>query len=153
MITGVPRLAMTADVYNALGEERRRDILDVLHDGEAAVGEIVTRLGLAQPQVSKHLRVLREVDLVRCRTVGRHRLYRVNAPALRPVHDWVSRYERLWNERYDRLDAYLHELRTGAGGPPLPAGSRPAPHLPEESAPCAPASAPPTSPSRPTSRS
>jgi DNA-binding transcriptional ArsR family regulator len=105
------RVATTADVFNALGEERRRAILEVLGDGEAPVNDLVARLGLAQPQVSKHLRVLREVDLVRVRTDGRQRLYRVNAPALRPLHDWVSRFERLWNERYDRLDDYLVELQ------------------------------------------
>jgi DNA-binding transcriptional ArsR family regulator len=105
------RAATTADVFNAVAEERRRDILDVLHEGEAAVGDLVERLDLSQPQVSKHLRVLRDVDLVRCRTVGRHRFYRVNGPALRPLHDWVIGFEQLWNERYDRLDDYLVELQ------------------------------------------
>jgi DNA-binding transcriptional ArsR family regulator len=105
------RAATTADVFNAVAEERRRDILDVLHEGEVAVGDLVERLDLSQPQVSKHLRVLRDVDLVRCRTVGRHRFYRVNGPALRPLHDWVVGFEQLWNERYDRLDDYLVELQ------------------------------------------
>ena len=105
------RAATTADVFNAIAEERRRDILDLLQGGEAAVGDLVARLDLPQPQVSKHLKVLRDVDLVHCRTVGRHRLYRVNGPALRPLHDWVRQFEQLWNERYDRLDDYLVELQ------------------------------------------
>lgn len=105
------RTATTADVFNAVAEEHRRDILDELQGGEAAVGDLVARLHLAQPQVSKHLKVLRQVDLVRCRTVGRHRLYRVNGPALRPLRDWVRRYEVLVNEHYDRLDDYLAELQ------------------------------------------
>ena len=85
----------------------------VLGDGEAAVSEIVDRLHLPQPQVSKHLGVLRAVDLVRCRTVGRRRLYRVNGAGLKPVHDWVRAFERHWNERFDRLDDLLTELPTG----------------------------------------
>jgi DNA-binding transcriptional ArsR family regulator len=105
------RAATTTDVFNAVAEERRRDLLDALSDGETAVGELVDRLELPQPQVSKHLKVLRDVDLVRCRTVGRHRLYRLNAHALKPLHEWVRRYEELWNERYDRLDDYLVELQ------------------------------------------
>jgi DNA-binding transcriptional ArsR family regulator len=105
------RAATTTDVFNAIAEERRRDVLDALTDGETAVGDLVVRLDLPQPQVSKHLKVLRDVDLVRCRTVGRHRLYRLNAHALKPLHEWVRRYEELWNERYDRLDDYLAELQ------------------------------------------
>jgi DNA-binding transcriptional ArsR family regulator len=105
------RAATTTDVFNAIAEERRRDVLDALSDGETAVGDLVDRLDLPQPQVSKHLKVLRDVDLVRCRTVGRHRLYRLNAHALKPLHEWVRRYEELWNERYDRLDDYLVELQ------------------------------------------
>ena len=97
-------------MFNAVAEERRRGILDALGTGEAAVGDLVDRLVLPQPLVSKHLRVLRDVDVVRARSVGRARLYRVNGPALRPVHDWVGRFEQLWNERYDRLDDYLVEL-------------------------------------------
>jgi DNA-binding transcriptional ArsR family regulator len=98
-------------VFNAVAEVRRRDILDVLASGETPVGGLVDRLAMGQPQVSKHLKVLRDVDLVRYRTVGRQRLYRVNGAALRPVHEWASRFERLWNERYDRLDDYLAELK------------------------------------------
>jgi DNA-binding transcriptional ArsR family regulator len=105
------RTATTADVFNAIAEEHRRDILDVLRGGELGVDQLGHRLHLAQPQVSKHLRVLREVDLVRCRVAGRHRLYRLHAPALRPLHDWVQGYEALWNERLDRLDDLLAELQ------------------------------------------
>lgn len=105
----MPRAATTVDVFNAVGERRRRDLLDALVDGEAAVGELVDRTGLAQPQVSKHLKVLREVGVVECRTVGRRRLYRVEPAALRPIGEWLRRYERLWNDRYDRLDDLLAE--------------------------------------------
>jgi DNA-binding transcriptional ArsR family regulator len=111
MICGMARTATTADVFNAIAEVRRRDILDVLRDGEVGVDELGDRLHLPQPQVSKHLRVLREVDLVRCRVAGRHRLYRLHAPALRPLHEWVRAYEALWNERYERLDGLLAELQ------------------------------------------
>jgi DNA-binding transcriptional ArsR family regulator len=105
------RAATTTDVFNAVAEERRRDLVDALAEGETAVGDLVAQLDLPQPQVSKHLKVLRDVDLVRCRTVGRHRLYRLNAHALKPLHEWVRRYEELWNERYDRLDDLLVELQ------------------------------------------
>lgn len=104
------RAATTADVFNAVGDEIRRDLLDALGGGEATVGELVDRLGLSQPQVSKHLAVLREVDLVTVRPEGRHRWYRVNAPALEPIHEWVSGFERMWNERLDRLDDLVAEL-------------------------------------------
>ena len=106
----VPRASTTVDVFNAIAERRRRDILDVLHDGEAAVGDLVDRLSLAQPDVSKHLKVLRDVGLVTSRTEGRQRIYRMQALALRPLHDWVSQFEQMWNERYDRLDDLLVEL-------------------------------------------
>lgn len=105
------RAATTLDVFNAVAERRRRDVLEVLGADEVTVGDLVDRLEMSQPQVSKHLRVLRDVDVVRCRTVGRHRVYRVNGAALRPLHEWVTRFESLWNERYDRLDDYLHELQ------------------------------------------
>lgn len=111
MMGGVARAATTTDAFNAIAEASRRDILSALSTGEAGVGEIVDRLGLPQPQVSKHLGVLRAVDLVRCRSVGRRRLYRVNGAALRPVHDWVRGFEALWNDRLDRLDDLLNELQ------------------------------------------
>ena len=105
------RAATTADVFNAMAEPRRREILDVLSHGELPVNDLVERLGLAQPQVSKHLRVLREVELVVVRDEGRQRLYRINGPALKPIYDWVKPYERSWSERFDRLDVVLDELK------------------------------------------
>jgi DNA-binding transcriptional ArsR family regulator len=104
------RAATTADVFNAVAEPRRREILDALAAGELPVNDLVHRLGLAQPQVSKHLRVLREVGAVDVRDEGRQRLYRVNGHALKPIHDWVKNYERLWTERFGLLDAVLDEL-------------------------------------------
>ena len=105
------RAATTADAFNAVAEPRRRQILDVLAGGERPVGDLVEVLGLAQPQVSKHLRVLREVGAVEVRGDGRRRLYRLNGPALKPIHDWVKDYERFWSERFGRLDAVLGELK------------------------------------------
>jgi len=105
------RAATTADAFNAVAEPRRREILDLLAGGERPVNDLVELLGLAQPQVSKHLRVLREVGLVDVRDEGRQRLYRLNGPALKPIHDWVSSYERTWSERFDQLDVVLEELK------------------------------------------
>ncbi len=107
----MPRAATTSDAFNAIAEPCRRDILKVLADGELPVGELVVRLDLPQPQVSKHLTVLRTVDLVRSRAQGRQRLYRVNGPALRPVFEWVGTFEHLWNQRLDRLEDVLDELQ------------------------------------------
>jgi len=105
------RAATTADAFNAVAEPRRRQILDVLAAGERPVNDLVRVLGLAQPQVSKHLRVLREVGAVDVREQGRQRLYRLNGHALKPIHDWVQEYERTWTERFDRLEAVLEELK------------------------------------------
>ena len=105
------RAATTTDAFNAVAEPRRRQILDVLADGERSVGELVDALEVAQPQVSKHLKVLREVGLVDVREDGRHRLYRLNGEPLKPIHDWVKAYERSWSERFDRLDRVLEELK------------------------------------------
>ena len=105
------RAATTTDAFNAIAESSRRDLLDALGTGEASVTELVDRLGLSQPQVSKHLAVLRTVGLVRCTRSGRRRVYRVDAAGLRPVHDWVRRFETMWNERLDRLDDLLVEIR------------------------------------------
>jgi DNA-binding transcriptional ArsR family regulator len=105
------RAATTTDVFNAVAEPRRRQILDALADRERPVNDLVTLLGLAQPQVSKHLRVLREVGAVDVREEGRRRLYSLNGPALKPVHDWVSGYEHLWTERFERLDEVLDDLK------------------------------------------
>jgi DNA-binding transcriptional ArsR family regulator len=107
----VARSSTTLDVFNAIGEARRRDILDTLIAGEKAVGAIVDDLPLSQPQVSKHLRVLSEVGLVSCRAEGRRRLYRLEPVRLRPFHEWLAKYEQAWNERLDRMDDYLKELQ------------------------------------------
>jgi DNA-binding transcriptional ArsR family regulator len=105
------RAATTADAFNAVAEPRRREILDLLARGERPVNDLVRLLGLAQPQVSKHLRVLREVGAVDVRNEGRQRLYRLNGKALKPIHDWVKSYERLWSERFAELDVVLDELK------------------------------------------
>src|SRR5438034_2836543 len=107
----VARSSTTSDVFNAVGEARRREILDALIAGEKAVGTIVNDLSMSQPQVSKHLRVLSEVGLVRCRAEGRRRLYSLEPAQLQPFHNWLAKYEQAWNERLDRLDDYLKELQ------------------------------------------
>jgi DNA-binding transcriptional ArsR family regulator len=111
MILRVARSSTTSDVFNAIGDAHRREILDTLIAGEKAVGAIVADLPLSQPQVSKHLRVLSEVGLVRCRAEGRRRLYSVEPERLRPMHEWLAKYEQAWNDRLDRLDDYLKELQ------------------------------------------
>jgi DNA-binding transcriptional ArsR family regulator len=103
MIAGVPRAATTSDPYNAIAEPRRRDILDYLAPRERPVGDIVAALGMAQPSVSKHLRVLRHVGLVELRRDGRQIFYRTNAEALRPLHEWTSRFERYWTHQLRRI--------------------------------------------------
>jgi DNA-binding transcriptional ArsR family regulator len=110
-IEAVARSSTTADVFNAVAEAHRREILDTLITGEKAVGTIVNDLSMSQPQVSKHLRVLSEVGLVSSRPEGRRRLYSLEPARLRPMHDWLASYERAWNERLDRLDDYLKELQ------------------------------------------
>ena len=105
------RAATTADAFNAVAEPQRRRILDLLAGGERSVTELVDGLGLTQPQVSKHLRVLREVDAVHVRDDGRRRLYRLHGPALKPIHDWVGAFERTWEERFDAMDTVLAELK------------------------------------------
>ena len=113
------RAATTTDAFNAVAEPRRRQILDVLAAGERPVNDLVRLLGMSQPQVSKHLRVLREVGAVDVRDEGRQRLYRLNGHALKPIHDWVRNYESFWSERFDRLDGVLEELEQeeeGDGG-------------------------------------
>jgi DNA-binding transcriptional ArsR family regulator len=111
MILAMARAATTTDAFNAVAEPRRREILDALAGGERPVNDLVRLLGLAQPQVSKHLRVLREVGAVEVREAGRQRLYRLNGDALKPIHDWVKSYERTWSERFEQLDAVLEELK------------------------------------------
>ena len=105
------RASTTSDVFNAVAESHRRQILDALIAGEKAVGAIAADLSLSQPQISKHLRVLTEVGLVDCRAEGRRRLYRLEPARLRPLHEWLAKYEHALNERLDRLDDYLKELQ------------------------------------------
>jgi DNA-binding transcriptional ArsR family regulator len=104
------RAATTTDAFNAVAEPQRRRILDLLAGGELSVTELVDGLGLSQPQVSKHLRVLREVGAVHVRGDGRRRLYRLNGSALKPIHDWVKAYERTWEERFAAMDSVLIQL-------------------------------------------
>jgi DNA-binding transcriptional ArsR family regulator len=105
------RAATTTDAFNAVAEPRRRQILDILAAGERPVNDLVALLGLVQPLVSKHLRVLREVGLVDVREEGRQRVYRLNGRPLKPIHDWVRTFERTWSERFDQLDVVLEELK------------------------------------------
>ena len=109
------RAATTADAFNAVAEPRRRQILDALVGGERPVNDLVGQLGLDQPQVSKHLKVLREVGLVHVRDQGRQRMYRLNGKPLKPIHDWVKSYERAWSERFEALDVVLDELKEQNG--------------------------------------
>jgi DNA-binding transcriptional ArsR family regulator len=116
MIHGMARAATTTDAFNAVAEPRRRQILDLLAQRERPVNDLVELLGLAQPQVSKHLRVLREVDLVRVRDEGRQRMYRLNAEPLKPIHEWVRKYEQNWSERFALMDEVLEELKENDDG-------------------------------------
>ena len=110
-VGAVARSPTTSDVFNAVAEADRREILDALIAGEKAVGAIVDDLSMSQPQVSKHLRVLSEVGLVRCRAEGRRRMYSLEPARLRPLHEWLAKYEQAWNDRLDRVDDYLKELQ------------------------------------------
>lgn len=120
------RAATTTDAFNAVAEPRRRELLDILARGERPVGDLVEATGLTQPQVSKHLRVLREVGLVEVREVGRQRLYRLNGAPLQPIHAWVSGFAATWSQRFDRLDVVLAELTEH-----LPDAERPQSERPE----------------------
>jgi DNA-binding transcriptional ArsR family regulator len=111
IITAMARSATTSDVFNAIAEVHRRDILDTLIEGERTVGSIVAKVSLSQPQVSKHLRVLSEVGLVSSRAQGRLRLYRLEPAPLRPLHDWLAQYAQAMHARLDRLDGYLAGLQ------------------------------------------
>jgi DNA-binding transcriptional ArsR family regulator len=104
------RAATTSDVFNAIAEPQRRQLLVLLRAGERPVTELAQQLGITQPGASKHLRVLREVGLVRDRRAGKQRLYALDARKLRPVHAWTGGFERFWNESFDRLDAYVQGL-------------------------------------------
>ncbi|MCG5215099.1 ArsR/SmtB family transcription factor [Streptosporangium sp. KLBMP 9127] len=110
------RAATTTDAFNAVAEPRRRQILDILAGGERPVNDLVALLGLAQPLVSKHLRVLREVGLVEVRDEGRQRMYRLNGHPLKSIHDWVKNYEQSWTQRFEQLDVVLAELKEAEGG-------------------------------------
>ncbi len=106
-----------SDAFHAVAEPRRRAILDFLAVAERPVGDIVTALRLAQPSVSKHLRVLREVDLVRVRRDGRRMLYRTNADAIRPMHEWSGAFERYWHQQLHRIKARAEAtFRSAPGG-------------------------------------
>ena len=111
MVAGVARAATTSDAFNAIAEPQRRDILALLRSGEWPVSDLAQELGMSLPQASKHLRVLREVGLVRDRKAGKQRLYGLDARGLRPVHEWVGGFERFWNESFDRLDSYVQDLK------------------------------------------
>lgn len=105
------RAATTTDAFNAVAEPRRRQILDVLASGDRRVSDLVDLVAVSQPQVSKHLRVLREVGLVQVREEGRERIYRLNGRSLKPIHDWVKNYERMWSERFSALDEVLEAMQ------------------------------------------
>ena len=114
-MTVMARAATTADAFNAVAEPRRRQILDILAGGERPVNDLVALLDLAQPQVSKHLRVLREVGLVEVRGDGRQRMYRLNGRPLQPIYDWVRTYQESWSRRFGELDAVLADLMEASG--------------------------------------
>lgn len=107
----MPRAATTTDAFNAIAEPQRRRILTLLKKGERSVNEVATKLGMAQPRASKHLRVLREVRLVTVREAGQQRLYALDARGLEPVHEWVGGFEQFWNETFQRLDTYVTRLQ------------------------------------------
>jgi DNA-binding transcriptional ArsR family regulator len=109
--TSDPGGATTSDAFNAIAEPQRRDILALLRAGERPVTDLAQELGMSQPRASKHLRVLREVGLVRVRGAGKQRLYGLDAHGLRPVHEWFGGFERFWNESFDRLDTYVQDLK------------------------------------------
>jgi DNA-binding transcriptional ArsR family regulator len=111
MMTGMARAATTSDVFNAVAEPQRREILGLLRGREWPVGDLALELGMSQPRASKHLRVLREVGLVRDRKDGKQRLYGLDARGLRPIHEWVGGFEQYWNESFDRLETYVQDLK------------------------------------------
>lgn len=116
MITAMARAATTSDVFNAIAEPQRRDILTLLRAGERPATQVAQELGLTQPGTSKHLRVLREVGLVSDRRVGKRRLYRLDARGLKRIHEWAGGFEQFWNESFDRLDTYVQELKQQGQG-------------------------------------
>ncbi|CAN5498610.1 hypothetical protein BH10ACT3_BH10ACT3_18880 [soil metagenome] len=110
-IEGMAPTAASADAFSAVAEPRRRQVLDLLAGGERPVNDLVMQMGLAQPMVSKHLKVLRDVGLVDVRSVGRQRMYRLNAQPLQSIHEWLKGYEQMWSERFDGVDLVLEELK------------------------------------------
>lgn len=104
------RARTTADAFSAVAEPRRRDLIEALRAGERSVNDLVDALNMTQPQVSKHLRVLREVGVVHVRDVGRQRMYRLNGQALKPIHDWIAGYEHMWEQRFEQMDVVLEDL-------------------------------------------
>ena len=110
-MAAMARAAATSDVFNAIAEPQRREILVLLRAGERPVTELAREMGMTQPRASKHLRVLREVGLVRDRKAGKLRLYGLDARELRPVHEWTGGFERFWNESFERLDRYVQDLK------------------------------------------
>ncbi len=111
MIDRMARAATTSDVFNAIAEPQRREIMVFLRAGERPVSELAQELGMTQPGASKHLRVLREVGLVRDRREGKQRLYGLDAGGLRAVHEWTGGFEQFWNESFDRLDEYVQNIK------------------------------------------
>ena len=111
MMAFMARAATTSDVFNAIAEPRRREILLLLRAGERPVTDVAQELGMTQPGASKHLRVLREVGLVLDRRAGKQRLYSLDARGMRPVHEWIGGFEQSWNESFDRLDTYVQDLK------------------------------------------
>jgi DNA-binding transcriptional ArsR family regulator len=105
------RAATTSDAFNAIAEPRRRQILTLLKGRERPVNDLARALRMTQPRASKHLRVLREVGLVRVREAGQQRLYSLDARGLAPIHEWVGGFEQFWNGSFDRLNAYVKELQ------------------------------------------
>ena len=110
-MAAMARAATTSDTFNAIAEPQRRDILVLLRAGEWPVTDLAQQLGMSQTQASKHLRVLREVGLLRDRKAGKQRLYGLDARGLRPIHEWTGGFEQFWNESFDRLDAYVQDLK------------------------------------------
>ena len=105
------RAATTSDAFNAIAEPQRREILTLLKGQERPVNDLARALRMTQPRASKHLRVLREVGLVRVRGAGQQRLYSLDARGLKPIHEWVGGFEQFWNDSFDRLSSYVQELR------------------------------------------
>lgn len=109
-MTTMARAATTSDVFNAIAEPQRREILTLLRTRDWPVTQLARELGITQPGASKHLRVLREVGLVRDRKAGKQRLYGLDARGLRPVHEWAGGFEQFWNQSFERLNTYVQEL-------------------------------------------